>query len=150
MEQDGLISVVYTSRATEPFDDGRLAELLTSSRESNGRADVSGFLLHREGRFIQFLEGPAGTVRSLVQKIAADPRHTRIRVLLEDPITARRFAEWTMGYEPAAQDGDSEPEGFRRSFDDLESGADDSLMAQAARDLTLWFRARSPAPAPSH
>jgi len=142
-EPEKLISIVYTSRATAPFDDGRLAELLTSSRASNGRAEVSGFLLHREDRFIQFLEGPAGTVRGLVQKIAADPRHTRIRVLLEDPIPTRRFAEWTMGYEPAAPDGDPEPEGFRRSFEDLESGADDTLMAQAARDLTMWFRERT-------
>ncbi len=141
-ESERLISVVYTSVATEPFDHGRLGALLESSRAANERSGVSGMLLHREGRFIQFLEGGEGTVRGLVARIAADPRHARVRVLLEDGIQERQFAEWTMGYEPVDATRD-EPEGFRRSFEDLEAAADDGIMHQAARDLTRWFRARA-------
>lgn len=139
-ESPALLSVVYASVATEPFSDERLAALLTSSREANARADVTGMLLHREGRFIQFLEGPERTVRELMARIAQDRRHGRVRTLLEDPVTERQFPEWTMGFASDGSDAE-QPDGFRRSFDDLDGG-DGGLMPQAARDLTAWFRAR--------
>ena len=138
-----LFAVAYTSVATEPFDDEKLSKLLAWCREWNGSVDVTGVLLHRDGRFIQFLEGPETAVRDLVASISQDPRHTRVRVLLEDKVAERQFSEWTMGYQTI--DGDAAPEGFRASFDDLENGDDRILMRQAARDLTRWFRAESPA-----
>lgn len=138
-----LLSIVYTSRATEPLDADALGRLLATSRTSNAAEDVTGFLLHREGRFIQFLEGPERTVRRLVQKISSDPRHSRVRILLEDFVETRNYGEWTMGYEPASDDPDQVPDGFRSSFDDLETGADVTLMQQAAGDLTRWFRAHA-------
>jgi hypothetical protein len=136
---DPLHAIAYASVATEPFDDARLEELLAASRASNARVGVTGMLLHREGRFIQFLEGPRSVLRELVSRISADPRHRAVRVLLEDPISQRQFAEWTMGYRPEADAPVTE--GFRRSFDDLDGGEDRALMVQAAHDLTRWFRA---------
>ena len=32
------------------------------------------------------------------EKIAADPRHTRVKKLIVEPITARSFGGWAMGY----------------------------------------------------
>lgn len=46
-----------------------------------------------------------------------------------------------MGFETVGDE--PRREGHRDSFDDLESGDDRDLMAQAARDLTGWFRAGS-------
>lgn len=145
-DKPDLLAVAYTSVATEPFDDESLSRLLESSRASNGRVGLTGMLLHREGRFIQFLEGPASAVRQLFATIAADRRHERLRVLLEDEVDERQFAEWTMGYQ-AVDDSAATPDGFRTSFEDLESGDDRILMVQAARDLTRWFRAGSSATA---
>lgn len=139
-DQPKLLAVVYTSVATEPFDAEQLGSLLAWCREWNGSVDVTGMLLHREGRFIQFLEGPEAAVRELVANISQDPRHTRVRVLLEDTVAERQFPEWTMGFQ-ALDDTTSTLDGFRTSFDDLESGDDRILMVQAARDLTRWFRA---------
>jgi hypothetical protein len=138
-----LFSSVYTSVATAPLDDAGLSDILTASRKNNSKVDVTGILLHRDGRFIQFLEGPEAAVRTVLARIEADPRHDKVRVLLEDTIATRQFAEWTMGYQPAGEAGGSMPEGFRRSFDDLETGDDRILMVQAARDLTQWFRTRA-------
>jgi hypothetical protein len=138
-DQVELRGVAYSSVATEPFDDEMLGELLERSRQRNGSVDVTGLLLHRDGRFIQFLEGPERAVRDLVARISRDPRHTRVRVLLEDPVAERQFSEWTMGYRTLDDDAPMS-EGFRTSFDDLESGDDRILMVQAARDLTRWFR----------
>ena len=140
-----IFSIVYASDEREPFDDARLAALLAQSRDSNSRAGITGMLLYRRGRFIQFLEGGEQPVRDLVSVIRSDPRHTRMRVLLEDVLADRRFPEWTMGYEPTSFD-DGMPAGFRDSFDDLVNGDGGTLMAQAARDLTMWFRAIAPPP----
>lgn len=141
-ETPKLLSTVYTSVAAEPFGDAQLGALLEHSRAANARVDVTGLLLHREGRFIQFLEGPEPAVRDLLATIAADPRHTRVRVLLEQHVAARQFPEWTMGYASPGESEEIAP-GRRRSFEDLESGDDDELMVQAARDLTMWFRTRT-------
>lgn len=139
-DKPDLLAVVYTSVATEPFDEAQLSGLLAWCREWNGSVDVTGVLLYREGRFIQFLEGPEKAVRELVESISQDSRHTRVRVLLEDKVAERQFPEWTMGFQ-TLDDSTSMADGFRTSFDDLENGDDRILMAQAARDLTRWFRA---------
>lgn len=138
-----LISVLYTSDATEPFDDDRLAALLAQSRAANAHRDITGMLLYRRGRFVQVLEGPEGAVRSLLATIEADPRHRGIRILLDLPIERRDFAEWTMGYQTVAEPAGPTPPGFRSTFDDLEHSDDPSVTLRAARELSLWFRVRA-------
>ena len=96
-----MLSIVYTSAARTPFDDGDLATLLMNSRANNRRLGLSGFLMHKQGRFVQVLEGPDAAVQARYDVIAADPRHTDLAVLLSEPIEERRFADWSMGYRPA-------------------------------------------------
>lgn len=141
-----LAAVSYVSRAVDTFDDARLAELLAQSRRSNHERDLSGMLLYRRGRFFQVLEGPKDAVDELMAKIRRDPRHDEIRVLLTEEIEERRFEEWTMGYEPITAPATPAPEGFRDTFDDLESD-DDEASIRAVRELTVWFRVRTAAPA---
>lgn len=139
-----LISISYVSAAAESFDDARLAELLDQSRRSNHEHDLTGMLLYRRGRFFQVLEGPQDAVDELMTKIRRDPRHTDVRMLLSEEIDERRFSEWTMGYEPIGVPSTLAPEGFRDTFDDLESDDDDDAI-RAVRELTVWFRARTAA-----
>ncbi|WP_295786449.1 BLUF domain-containing protein [uncultured Microbacterium sp.] len=137
-----LVSVSYVSTATAPFDDERLADLLTQSRRSNHAHDLTGMLLYRRGRFFQVLEGPQDAVEHLMDAIRRDDRHCDVRVLLSERIDERRFTEWTMGYEPIGVPTTPAPEGFRDTFDDLESDDDDAVI-RAVRELTVWFRART-------
>ncbi|MDU0326471.1 BLUF domain-containing protein [Microbacterium sp. KSW2-21] len=139
-----LVSISYVSAAAESFDDARLAELLDQSRRSNHEHDLTGMLLYRRGRFFQVLEGPQDAVDELMTKIRRDPRHTDVRMLLSEEIDERRFSEWTMGYEPIGVPSTPAPEGFRDTFDDLESDDDDDAI-RAVRELTVWFRARTAA-----
>lgn len=139
-----LVSISYVSAAAESFDDARLAELLDQSRRSNHEHDLTGMLLYRRGRFFQVLEGPQDAVDELMTKIRRDPRHTDVRMLLSEEIDERRFSEWTMGYEPIGVPSTPAPEGFRDTFDDLESDDDDATI-RAVRELTVWFRARTAA-----
>lgn len=137
-----FVSVSYVSTETDPFDDERLAALLAQSRRSNHEHDLTGMLLHRRGRFFQVLEGPQDAVDALIAKIREDARHHDIRILLRENLDDRRFDEWTMGYEPIGVPSTPPPEGFRDTFDDLES-ADDEISSRAVRELTVWFRART-------
>lgn len=141
MTPDALVTVVYSSTATQPFDSSALFDLLRYSRAKNSEADLTGMLLYRGGRFIQVLEGPPAAIDGLVESIERDSRHTDMRVLLREPITERSFGDWTMGYEPIGVPAGDAPEGFRDTFDDLDSG-EDSTVARAVRELTVWFRVR--------
>lgn len=138
-----LTSVVYTSRARAPFTDPDLEQLLSASRASNRRRRITGVLLYRAGHFIQILEGPDAAVRELLRSIQSDPRHADMRIVRDEAVGERRFAEWSMGYEPISPPSRPAPEGFRDTFDDLgdESHPDDVL--RAIGELTLWFRVRS-------
>ena len=139
--QDPLVSLVYSSSATHPFDDDQLVELLSVSRSRNSARDITGMLLYRGGEFVQILEGARSDVESLMATIGRDPRHRDIRVLLEEPLHERRFAEWTMGYQSLAAAEPAMAEGYRDSFDDLRVG-DHDMIGRAIMELTLWFRVR--------
>ena len=137
-----LLSLLYSSTAVEPFDDAQLHDLLEQSRESNARHAITGMLLYRAGRFFQVLEGPEPEVRALAERISRDPRHSGMRVLFDEPVAERGFAEWTMGFEPIAVTSGPPAPGFRDTFADLE-GADRSASVRAAREMSMWFRVRS-------
>ena len=94
-----MLSLVYTSTATTPFDDGDLALLLMNSRANNRRIGLSGVLLHKDDQFLQLLEGADDVVEDRFARIAVDPRHTDVTVLHREQASAPRFPEWTMGYE---------------------------------------------------
>ncbi|TQJ29641.1 BLUF domain-containing protein [Microbacterium sp. SLBN-146] len=144
-----LFSLVYASTATSPLDDDALAALLHHARESNAANDITGLLLYRSGRFVQFLEGPEHSIRTLYGKIAQDPRHSGMRTLDEGKPTARQFADWTMAYQPVADPSTPLPPGFRSTFDDLDSANDADNVLRATRELSLWFRVRNRPIAPA-
>ncbi|MGM1018870.1 MAG: BLUF domain-containing protein [Actinomycetota bacterium] len=136
-----LLSIVYCSTATRPFSDEELADLLEQSRSNNDAQDVTGMLLYRGGEFIQILEGDKDAVEGLMSRIAEDPRHNDVRVLLEEPLHERRFADWTMGYQPMSTPDPAALDGYRDSFDDLRVG-DRDMIGRALMELTMWFRVR--------
>ncbi|WP_144714297.1 BLUF domain-containing protein [Curtobacterium pusillum] len=131
-----LQSLVYMSSATAPFDDDALEAVLAHARERNTEDGLTGLLLHRDGRFMQLLEGPYDAVLSTYQRILADDRHDSVRLLAEESIHTRRFPEWSMAFDRDASVGDDVPDGFS---DFLESG-DRSADRSRSRELLRWFR----------
>lgn len=130
-----LQSLVYMSSAAEPFDDDALEGVLEHARSRNTADGLTGLLVHRNGRFMQLLEGPYDAVLSTYQRILADDRHDDVRLLAEESIHTRRFPEWSMAYDRDA-DGAAVPEGFS---DFLETG-DRSADSSRSRELLRWFR----------
>lgn len=97
-----LYHLIYESRATQPFADRDLLELLRHSRGYNAQRNITGLLLYSPGgRFLQVLEGEQAEVEALYQRIGRDARHTACVALLAGPLATRRFAEWRMGFRAA-------------------------------------------------
>lgn len=140
-----MLSVVYTSRATGVFDDADLATLLMNSRANNRRLGLTGFLLHRDGQFLQLLEGPDDVVSTRVSIIEQDPRHTDIAVLLRESGSQRQFPAWSMGYETVTDALADDIPGYRAMFDDIDVSP--AVAQPAVHQLLQWFQARVSQPA---
>jgi hypothetical protein len=141
-----MLSIVYSSAARVSFDDGDLATLLMNSRSNNRRLGLSGFLMHKQGRFVQVLEGPDEVVRSRYEVIAADPRHTDVSVLLSESIDERRFAEWSMGYRPTTDELADEIPGYAHvAGEPLDAARSRLDLEPSVRALLDWFRTPAPA-----
>ncbi|WP_084039572.1 BLUF domain-containing protein [Demequina sp. NBRC 110053] len=142
-EATPIYSVVYSSTATRHMDDDDLADILATARAFNERENITGLLLYRAGRFVQFLEGDKERVRALLARIDKDSRHNELRVLIDGASTSRQFADWTMGFEPMREPTGPPPEGFRDAFDDLDNATEPHEVMHATQALSMWFRLRS-------
>lgn len=89
---------VYVSSAVDLMSSDELLKLLTVSRNNNSQIGITGMLLHKDGNFIQAIEGPEDQVRKLLEKIRKDSRHRGVITLVEGYTDQRQFSEWTMGF----------------------------------------------------
>lgn len=93
-----MYHLVYTSYAVDPFLEEDLIQLLKKSRTYNKQNYISGILLYLNGKFIQVLEGKKSPVLALYAIIEQDPRHKRVRVVIEGSSSHRLFKDWSMGF----------------------------------------------------
>ncbi|WBO83686.1 BLUF domain-containing protein [Hymenobacter yonginensis] len=94
--------IVYMSRAVHPLTDSELQHLLDQSRHDNARNGITGVLFYSHGNIAQLFEGEVAIVDSLFERIASDGRHSHVRKLVDRPIAARSFADWSMAFHPLA------------------------------------------------
>lgn len=88
--------VMYTSTAAPDLGDAELLGLLVRARHNNQALGITGVLVRRDPCFLQYLEGPAATLATLTQTIAADPRHLHFQIVAEGDLQGRQFSEWSM------------------------------------------------------
>lgn len=94
-----LTRLVYASRRTlgEADRTHEIERIIASARRLNAANGVTGFLMVTPTGFAQVLEGEQDNIAETYGRIVVDPRHADIQLLLEEPITERRFAHWSMG-----------------------------------------------------
>lgn len=73
-------------------------KMLATARRRNPQANVTGALLFNEDWFVQLLEGEYDDVHSTFNRIALDPRHEAVELLVDKVAPARLFPEWSMGF----------------------------------------------------
>ncbi len=91
--------LIYCSQAVKEFTSDELIALLERARRNNERLGLTGMLLYSNQSFMQVLEGDAKHVDRVYTSIVQDPRHTNLRLLMDDEISVRMFPDWTMGFE---------------------------------------------------
>lgn len=91
-------SITYVSSATHLFTTPELVTLLEQSRDRNLKHDITGMLLYNAGSFMQAIEGPDDAIDRLFANIQQDSRNKLVMKLLDDPVEAREFPSWSMGF----------------------------------------------------
>jgi hypothetical protein len=133
----GLRQLIYSSSAVKHFSEVDLSLILLGARKNNRALGVTGLLLHAGGSFLQVLEGEGTSVLTLFERIARDPRHTRVTQLLHTAIDARQFAGWEMGF-VSPKHVASELPGYSDYLRQLD---DPAAAGTAAARLLAQFRA---------
>lgn len=133
-------TTVYTSTATRDLTDDDLAELLRQCVRNNERSGLTGMLLHRDGRFMQVLEGPDDAVRDVFAVIAADDRHAEVRLLLDEAIEERAFPAWKMAFRTVDDETVRRLDGYDDFLDRPAEAAARPDAPSRARWLLEWFR----------
>jgi hypothetical protein len=93
-----LTCVCYVSDAVRAMAPLELKGLLARARKNNAADGTTGLLLYSAGHFMQVMEGRAELVQSRFDRIRVDHRHRNLRLVLQEPIDARLFAQWQMGW----------------------------------------------------
>jgi Sensors of blue-light using FAD len=93
-----LVHCIYASTAASIFKEADIPALLEHARTANAERALTGMLLYIEGGFFQVLEGNDAVVDDVYGRISRDPRHSKVTLIIREPIAARSFSEWTMGF----------------------------------------------------
>jgi hypothetical protein len=93
-----VCQLFYVSSATTPVDSVVIQHVLQVARRNNRQLDITGCLLYSGRYFAQVLEGRKEQVQPLARRIASDPRHRNVRVLLENHRIDRQYGGWSMAY----------------------------------------------------
>lgn len=130
--------LLYRSGQLYEFTVPDMVRLLLQARTYNARHGIGGMLLSRDGLFMQLLEGPAAAVDALYARIASDPRHCEVRLMVRAERTASLLPGWRMAWSEAPLDGEAPVfqglETDTRALALLESARSDRVAA-AMRDF---------------
>ncbi|MEO6104776.1 MAG: BLUF domain-containing protein [Pseudoxanthomonas sp.] len=96
-----LSAVAYSSAAVLPLTTRDLDALLVGARSFNQTVNVTGALLHHDGNFLQYFEGPPAAVASVYRRIRNSGQHENLVELLNQPLDTRQFSNWHMAFAEA-------------------------------------------------
>ena len=75
-----------------------LERILTDSRQFNRDHQITGVLLYNDGTFAQCIEGEVADVEAVYRRIRASRLHHTLTEILSEPVAARSFPDWHMGF----------------------------------------------------
>ena len=137
---DELIHLAYVSTQTRDMKAADLISLLTEVRGLNESRNISGLLLHKNQSFFQVIEGSRARVQETFNNIMRDQRHEGVEVLFDEPLEAREFSNWQMGFLDLDGIDVSMLRGYSNFFDsDEEPRAFLKALSRGER-LALLFR----------
>ncbi len=140
---DPLCQLAYVSSAAHLMSLDELTALLDQSRRKNDRLGITGMLLYKDGSFLQVLEGDPDAVRTLYQHIQRDERHIKVKTLFDEPVRARDFPQWSMGFQNLDGLDLARIDGYSDFFDNPVTARAYFSDRTRAKKLLLLFRSKS-------
>lgn len=95
--ESDLYCIVYQSEATVFMSTQKLESIIEQAIPRNKELNITGVLLSDGHLFIQYLEGPKKSLQLVYELILQSASHTKIKVLVDQPIKKREFPKWFMG-----------------------------------------------------
>jgi len=135
-----MIQTTYISTPTRPMTTDDLMDILNNARLNNVCMGVSGMLLYTGTEFIQILEGEEKVIEELLDTIKKDSRHRDFRIIEKKKITAREYADWTMGFKRVDKEEVRDIPGLNKFFDTDLSGGIDTNKLKLINNLLNHFR----------
>jgi hypothetical protein len=135
-----MFRIAYVSTASAYFDEPEIRRLLKHSIEQNARSDITGILLHKDGQFMQLLEGDEEDVMATFNRISNDPRHHNIFVLIKQPVEQRHFPGWFMAFRDLDRLKRQGMIGYDEFFDTQLTGQEFATKPDRCEKLLLLFK----------
>lgn len=90
--------LILVSKAAPQLNSPLPKPVLDNWRAENRQLRVCGLLLHADDAFLQCLEGDHAAITELYVHISQDPRNTRVRMVLIEPIDRPWFQGMDLAY----------------------------------------------------
>jgi len=94
---DDLQFLICSSRPAKAVARSPLDDIVAEARAYNPLNGITGYLIHFDGAFVQYLEGNGADIHRLFAMIKKDPRHRDVTLVSKGKLARRLFAGWTMG-----------------------------------------------------
>ena len=134
-----LHQLLYRSYSAFDFDPKELVEILEKSHKNNPEKNITGILLYKSGVFLQIIEGVKEDLEALYKKISKDPRHEDLKILWQQDIEERSFADWSMAFKDLSEAPQEVLDGFGETLNKVLE--QDQLGTNEGLDLFLNVKA---------
>lgn len=93
-----MIGIAFTSSMKYGLSKAERKSLVKDARVNNKRLEISSVLLHCDGSFMQYMEGPEADVDAAYSRIELDSRHRGVIQLFHRGVSEREFVRSEMRY----------------------------------------------------
>ena len=80
-------AVSYVSTCAPNLSNEIISDLFENAVKFNNQENITGFLIHSNDNFYQFIEGEKDSIAKLYAKIEKDNRHTNLIKFIEKPVS---------------------------------------------------------------
>ncbi len=89
---------VYASKInlTQIFEQNLFTDIREQAQSNNQHHHITGFLLFKDGKFLQYIEGQKARCEQLFNTIKQDRRHKEMVVLDQGQLEKRYYQQWLM------------------------------------------------------
>jgi hypothetical protein len=93
-----LRAILFVSSARRRMSLAELSRFVLQAQQRNQLDEITGVMLHNDGNFMQYMEGPDQAVASAFGRNCASHEQTGVILLCDMPIDRRHFGEWAMAF----------------------------------------------------